>query len=48
MLAERRVLATANATKLAVLLEGDANASVRSKLGEMPGREVRMAVEALL
>ena len=48
LLAERRVLSTTNATCLAQVLEGDANASVRGKLGEMPVKEVRMAVEVLV
>jgi hypothetical protein len=48
LLAERKVLATANATKLAQVLEGDANASVRGKLGEMPEKEIRMAVEEMI
>ena len=46
--AERRVLATANATKLAQVLEGDANASARGKLGEMPEKEIRRAVEEVV
>ena len=48
LLAERQVLATANATKLAQVLEGDANASVRGKLGEMPEKEIRKAVEDMI
>ena len=49
LMAEKKVLAiTANATKMAEALEGDANASVRAKLGEMPPREVKDAVEEWL
>ena len=48
LLAERQVLATANATKLAQVLEGDANASVRGKLGEMPEKESFRAVEEIV
>ena len=48
LLAERRVLATTNATKLAEALEGDANASVRAKLGEMPAKVIGLAVTELV
>jgi hypothetical protein len=48
LLAERRVLSTTNATCLAQVLEGDANASVRAKLGEIPGKEILRAVEEVL
>ena len=48
LLAERRVLTTANATRLAQVLEGDANASVRGKLGEMPEKEIFRAVEEMI
>lgn len=48
LLAERRVLATTNATKLAEALEGDANASVRAKLGEMPEKVIGLAVTELV
>lgn len=49
LMAEKKVLAiTANATKMAEVLEGDANASVRAKLGEMPPKEVKDAVEEWL
>ena len=49
LMAEKKVLAiTANATKMAEVLEGDANASVRAKLGEMPSREIEQAVESLI
>ena len=36
LLAERGVLATTNATRLAEALEGTSETSVRAKLGEMP------------
>ena len=49
LMAEKKVLAiTANATKMAEVLEGDANSSIRAKLGEMPPREVKDAVEEWL
>ena len=49
LMAEKKVLTiTANATKMAEVLEGDANASVRAKLGEMPPKEVKDAVEEWL
>ena len=49
LMAERKVFVpTAHATKLAEVLEGDANASVRAKLGEMPPKEVKDAVEEWL
>ena len=49
LMAEQKVLAiTANATKMAEVLEGDANASVRAKLGEMPSRAIEQAVGVLM
>ena len=49
LMAEKKVLAiTANATKMAEVLEGDANASVRAKLGEMPLRVIEQAVGVLM
>ena len=49
LMAEKKVLAiTANATKMAEVLEGDANASVRAKLGEMPSRAIEQAVGVLM
>ena len=48
LLADKKVLTTNNATKLAIGLEKDANASVRAKLGEMPPKEVKDAVEELI
>ena len=45
LLAERRVLLTNNATRLAEVLDGSANASVRGSLGEMPGKEICREVE---
>lgn len=47
LLAERRVLTTTNATRLAEVLEGDANASVRGSLGEMPGKVICKEVEGI-
>ena len=48
LLADKKVLTTNNATKLAIGLENDENASVRAKLGEMPPKEVKDAVESLI
>jgi len=49
LMAEKKVLTiTANATKMAEVLEGDANASVRAKLGEMPSRAIEQAVGVLM
>lgn len=49
LLAERRVLTiNANPTEMAKLLEGDANASVRAKLGEMPEKVIGLAVTKLV
>ena len=48
LLAERRVLLSNNAARLAELLEGSVNASVRSSLGEMPGKEICREVEEVL
>lgn len=49
LLAERRVLTiNANPTEMAKLLEGDANASVRAKLGEMPEKVIGLAVTELV
>lgn len=48
LMAKCKVLTTDNATKLAIALEDDANASIRAKLGEMPVKEVKDAVEGLL
>ena len=48
LLAERRVLTTTNATRLAEVLEGDAKASVRGSLGEMPGKVICKEVEEVL
>lgn len=49
LMAEKKVLAiTVNATKMAEVLEGDANASVRAKLGELPLRVIEQAVESLI
>ena len=48
LLAERRVLTTTNATRLAEVLEGSANASIRGSLGEMPGKVICKEVEEVL
>ena len=49
LMVEKKVLAlTANATKMAEVLEGDANASVRAKLGEMPEKKIMDAVGELI
>ena len=48
LLAERRVLATTNATKLAEALEGTSETSVRAKLGEMPVKDIKDTVVKLL
>ena len=48
LLADKKVLTTNNATKLTIGLEKDENASVRAKLGEMPPKEVKDAVEEWL
>lgn len=48
LLADKKVLTTNNATKLAIGLEKDENASVRAKLGEMPPRGIEQAVESLI
>lgn len=49
LLAEKKVLATTNATRLAKVLEGSANASVRGSLGVMPGKEIcKKVVEGVL
>ena len=48
LLAEKKVLAhTATATKIAEILEGDPDASVRAKLGEMPAKKIKDALETL-
>ena len=49
LMAEKKVLAlTANATKMAEMLEGDTNASVRAQLGVMPPKEIELAVGVLM
>ena len=48
LLAEKKVLKTDNATRLAIELEGDTNASVRAKLGEMPPKEIKESIEVLI
>ena len=48
LMKERKVLSTDNATKLAELLEGDKDSSVRGQLGMMPPKAVKEAVEKIL
>ena len=49
LLAEKKVLAhTATATKIAEILEGDPDASVRAKLGEMPAKKIKDSIEELI
>ena len=49
LMKERKIFVpTAHATKLAETLEGDTNASIRAKLGELPPKEVKDAIEILI
>ncbi len=49
LMKERKMFVpTAHATKLAETLEGDTNASIRAKLGELPPKEVKDAIEILI
>ena len=48
LLADKKVLTTNNATKLAIGLEKDENASVRAKLGEMPEKKIMDEVGELI
>lgn len=48
VLAEKKVLTTNNATKLAGELEKNSDASVRAQLGLLPPEDVKIAVEALV
>ena len=48
LMAERRVLTITNATKLAEMLEGDANASVRAQLGVMPPKDIESSVGKII
>ena len=45
LLAEKKVLKTDNATRLAMELEGSSEASIRQKLGEMPEKKIKDALE---
>ena len=47
LMAEKKILTTSNATKLAELLEGDSNSSIRKMLGEMPVKKIKDALETL-
>ena len=49
LMAEKKVLAlTANATKMAEMLEGDTNASVRAQLGVMPPKDIESSVGKII
>ena len=49
LLVEKKVFAlTATATKIAEILEGDPDASVRAKLGEMPAKKIKDSIEELI
>ena len=48
LLGEEKVLTTNNATKLAEILEGDAESSIRAQLGAMPPKGIERAIVALL
>ena len=48
LLAEEKVLTTNNATKLAEILEGGTESSIRAQLGAMPPKEMERAIVALL
>ena len=48
LLAERKVLKTDNATRLAMELEGSSDVSIRQKLGEMPPKKIKESIEELI
>ena len=49
LMKERKIFVpTTHATELAKTLEGDTNASIRAKLGELPPKEVKDAIEILI
>ena len=49
LMAEKKVLTfTASAKNMAIVLEGDADASVRAQLGVMPPREIEHAIMELV
>ena len=48
LLAEKKVLKTNNATRLAMELEGSSEASIRQKLGEMPEKKIKDSIEDLI
>ena len=48
LLAEKKVLKTDNATRLAMELEGSSDVSIRQKLGEMPVKKIKDSIEELI
>ena len=48
LMAEKKVLATDNATKLAMTLEGTSDTSVRAQLGVMPPKEIESSVGKMI
>ena len=48
LLAEKKVLKTDNATRLATELEGSSEVSIRQKLGEMPAKKIKDSIEELI
>ena len=49
LMAEKKVLTfTASAKNMAIVLEGDADASVRAQLGVMPPREIELSIMELV
>ena len=48
LMAEKKVLVTDNATKLAMTLEGTSDTSVRAQLGVMPSKEIESSVGKMI
>lgn len=48
LMAEKKVLTTDNATKLAMTLEGTSDTSVRAQLGVMPPKEIESSVGKMI
>ena len=48
LLAEKKILKTDNATRLAIELEGSSEVSIRQKLGEMPAKKIKDSIEELI
>lgn len=48
LMAEKKVLVTDNATKLAMTLEGTSDTSVRAQLGVMPPKEIESSVGKMI